>query len=65
MFFFFYEVGDFVPSWDEHFTKKCTLYVIFLIFSKQKRRGTSVRVISRRSCAEISVMRSNGEKNVN
>ncbi len=33
--------------------------------SKQKRRATSVRVISRRSCAEISVLRLNGEENVN
>jgi len=41
----------------------CILYSSY--FSKQKRRGTSVRVICRRFRSEISYQRSIGEENVN
>ena len=44
--------GVFVPSWDEHFTKKCTFYMIFLIFVKTKKtrdvRTSNLPAVSQR-----------------
>ena len=46
------------------FFKKYML-VIFAIWAKEKRRGTSAREISRRNCGEISGLVPNGEEHVN